>query len=163
MNKWFVQLVVKVFLLVSTDAFAAPPEGTVSKPSAPGVSGKRGLRSTDDAADEERADTTKFAQKLETALSKTKLGQKVQESKLAKIMKREALVKILVEKKASFKTLHSNKVTPGEFLKASGVNMAELPKANAAILVQSLKLTSASLKGKRYKELSVADTDAPSH
>lgn len=149
MSKCLVLLVVALSLLVSANAIAASPENMASKLSALGVNDKRslrGMKSTDGPADEQRGDLTKIAQKFKAALSKTSIGQKIQAMQLKKIAAREEQVKKLLQEDAPFATLHANKVTPGEYLQATGIKLSELPGANAEILVPAYG------KFKRYKQ-----------
>ncbi|KAJ8548829.1 hypothetical protein ON010_g10842 [Phytophthora cinnamomi] len=94
----------------------------------------RGIKSTDNAADEERGGAG-FIQKLETALSKTSIGQILKAREQVKLAEREALVKNFVSSGACFKTFYANKVTYNEMDKALGISNLKLPNQNAAVLV----------------------------
>ncbi|KAG6613100.1 uncharacterized protein IUM83_18803 [Phytophthora cinnamomi] len=85
----------------------------------------RGLKTTDNAADEERTLNELF-QKFETTVAKVKPAQYTENLKLEKIAKREAFVKQLVNGgKASYEDFSKKRVTFEEYAKALGVTDAD--------------------------------------
>ncbi|KAG6616898.1 putative secreted RxLR effector peptide protein [Phytophthora cinnamomi] len=86
----------------------------------------RGLKTTDDAATEERTSTTELAQKFKTVLSQSKPVQILAAVQKARIEKREAFIQKLVDGKVNYATLHANKVTGDEYYKVLGVTSADM-------------------------------------
>ncbi|KAJ8576905.1 hypothetical protein ON010_g2302 [Phytophthora cinnamomi] len=85
----------------------------------------RGLKTTDNAADEERIGVPGLVQTVETVVAKSKPGQLIQKWKLARIAKREAVVDKLVKGRASYEELSKKHVTFEEYAKALGVTAAD--------------------------------------
>ncbi|KAG6617111.1 putative secreted RxLR effector protein [Phytophthora cinnamomi] len=100
MTKWFLVLVAALTLLVSSDALVAPALSSEIKPMSVSdvnqatqvnMNSKRslrGLKTTDNAADEERIGVPGLVQTVETVVAKSKPGQLIQKWKLARIAKR---------------------------------------------------------------------------
>ncbi|KAE8897582.1 hypothetical protein PF005_g15481 [Phytophthora fragariae] len=128
-------------LLVSIDAIAAPAaRSAVKLPALSGKSGKRSLRgfmTSDETATEERG-TAEVTQKLKAMLSTSKLGQKLAALKQARIEKREAFVKKLLEDKADYKTLFKNKVTVEEVYNGLHISAADTLFGNPLLMSANL-------------------------
>ncbi|KAJ8517454.1 hypothetical protein ON010_g18319 [Phytophthora cinnamomi] len=137
MTKWFLVLVTALTLLVSSYALVAPALSSEIKPMSVSEVNQatqvnmnskrslRGLKTTDNAANEERVVATELAKWVETVVAKSKLGQLIQKAKLERIAKRQVFVDELVKGRASYEKLSKKHVTYEEYAKALGVTAAD--------------------------------------
>ncbi|KAG6622319.1 putative secreted RxLR effector protein [Phytophthora cinnamomi] len=137
MTKWFFVLVTALTLLVSSYALVAPALSSEIKPMSVSEVNQatqvnmnskrslRGLKTTDNAANEERVVATELAKWVETVVAKSKLGQLIQKAKLERIAKRQVFVDELVKGRASYEKLSKKHVTYEEYAKALGVTAAD--------------------------------------